>query len=443
MQQDVEYDEFCDPARPRTVFCDDILVAAKRIAGYVRYTPCTKANMSKELKMDLYLKQECTQHTGSFKERGVVNTLLSLSDEQKKIGVIAASTGNHAQAVTYHSTQLGIPSIVVMPITAPLTKLNRCQKFGAKTILNGNSIAEAKRHACILRQDNKMMYLNGYDHPNVIEGQGTVGLEILEQVPDVDAILVPCGGGSLLAGICVAVKHLKPDTQIYGIESNKTSSMIEALKKNERVYVNLETSIADGLSVNMVGVNSFHNVKDKVDKMVVVKEDWVARAVMHVVEKERFIIEGAAATGIAAIMAGLFPDLEGKKVVCLLSGGNIDTTTLARCLERGMALEGRLVKFKVTVTDRPGGMAEFCRMMGKIGVTIKDCIPERAWVKGDIFSCELKVIAETKGWDHTNQMIEHIKRHYTDYFFPEFGERRENRRAKGSCLARNPRCMEK
>ncbi|XP_022116547.1 L-threonine ammonia-lyase-like [Pieris rapae] len=445
MQDDVEFDEFCDPNNPRKIKYDDILAASKRIAGFVVKTSCTRALMSDRLGMEIYLKQEFMQYTGCFKERGVRNTLMLLNEEQKRAGVIAASTGNHGLSLAYHSTLMGIPCIIVMPIQAPITKISKCEKFGAKLLLHGNNIAEAKRFGMGIAKEKKMRYVNGYDHPNVIEGQGTIGIEIMEQVQGVDAVLVPVGGGSLACGIAVAVKHLKPDAEVYGICTEKACSMVEALKKNERVAITIDSTIADGLAVNMVGVNTFYNLKGLIDKMVVVKEDWVARAIMHVVEEERFVVEGGAAVTIASIMAGLFPNLKGKTVVCVLSGGNIDTTILARALERGMAAEGRLVKFKVTVTDRPGGMAELCGMMANLGVTLRDCIPERAWVKGDIFSCELKVIAETRGWDHTKELVEQVKKQFKNYFFPEMGDSQAKSPGarRGPCLAPNPVCMQK
>ncbi|XP_041969334.1 L-threonine ammonia-lyase-like [Aricia agestis] len=446
--KDVDFDPFCDPDNPRTIKYESILAASKRMEGYVLRTPCTRANMSEMLGMDVYLKQECMQITGSFKERGVVNTLLLLTEEQKNLGVITASMGNQGQAVSYHATQLGMPSIVVMPVFAPLTKVTKCTGYGAKTILHGNGMPDAKHHAMLIRSENGMLYINGYDHPNIIEGQGTVALEILEQVPDVDAILVPVGGGSLVAGVCVAVKHLKPDTEVYGIETDKTCSMTESLRRGERTKIEIDYSLADGLAVNLVGVNTFHNIKDKVNKMVAVKEDWVARAIMHIVEEERFVVEGAGAVPIAAIMAGLFPNLKGKKVVCVLTGGNVDTTTLARCLERGMAAEGRLVKFKVTVSDRPGGMAELCSLLSRVGVTLRDCIPERAWIHGDVFSVEMKVIAETKGSAHAKELVAQIKKNYKNCFFPDFDtdQKKASCRGatrKGPCLAPNPTCMRK
>ncbi|CAK1583730.1 unnamed protein product [Parnassius mnemosyne] len=441
---DVEFDPYCDPANPRKIKNDDILAASRRCVGCIVKTPCVRGHMSDRLGMELYFKQEFLQYTGSFKERGVCNALLLLSEEQKRNGVITASTGNHGMALSYHATRLGIPCMVVMPKLTPLTKVSKCGKFGIKPFLHGDNIADAKLYAMTLSKEKNMMYINGYDHPNVIEGQGVTGVEILEQIPDVDAIIIPVGGGSLIVGVGVFSKNLKPNVEIYGVETERTCSMVESLRKNERIYFPIDSTIADGLAVNRVGVNTFHNIKGLADKMVVVKEDWVARAVMHIVEEERFVVEGAGAVSVAAVIAGLFPNLKGKKVVCILTGGNIDTTILARALERGMAAEGRLVKFKVTVSDRPGGMAELCHFMSNCGVTLRDCIPERAWVKGDVYSCELKVIAETRGWDHTRELMDVIKKNYKEYFFQDFGVHPEKTTVRrGPCLAPNPICMQK
>ncbi|KAJ2953370.1 hypothetical protein O0L34_g960 [Tuta absoluta] len=445
-QADVQFDEFCDPNNPRRIRYDDILAASRRIIGAVIRTPCTRAHTSEKLGMEVYLKQEFLQYTGCFKERGCRNTLMLLNDEQRKYGVIAATTGNHGAGLGYHARQLNVPCVIVLPITAAMNKVAKCERVGAKVLQHGNNMADAKTHALTIAKEKRMTYINGYDHPNIIEGQGTVGIEIIEQVPTVDAILIPVGGGSLLAGVAIAIKHLKPDTEIYGIETDKTCSMVESLRKNERVFMEIEPgTIADSLAINMVGVNTFYNVKGLVDKMIVVKEDWVARAVMHIVEDERFIVEGGGSVAYAAILAGLFPNLKGKKVVCILSGGNIDATILARALERGMAAEGRLVKFKVTVHDRPGGLSDLCGLLAGMGVILRDCIPERAWVKGDVFSVTMKIIAETRGWDHTKELVEQIKKHYNEYYFPDMGDRADKSPAtrRGPCLAPNPVCMQK
>ncbi|GBP85808.1 hypothetical protein EVAR_65872_1 [Eumeta japonica] len=438
-----EYDPYCDPDNPIKVEYEEVLAASRRMAGAVVRTPCPLSHLSEKLNMDLYMKQEFLQYTGSFKERGVRNTMLLLDDLQRRKGVVAASTGNHAQAMSYHTTDMGIPCAVVMPETSPITKISKCERYGAKTILHGQTLAEAKRFAMSLANEKGMIYVNGYDHPHVVAGQGTAGIEIVQDVPDVDAVLIPIGGGSLVCGVAIAVKHLKPDAEIYGLGTEKCHSMMDAVKQKERIFLTIDCSLADGLAVNKVGVNTFFSIMcgGLVDKMVQVKEEWVARAIMHIVESERIVVEGSAAVGVAAIMAGLLPNLKGKKVVTILTGGNIDTTILSRALERGMAAEGRLVKFKVTVTDRPGGMAELCSRLADIGVCIKDCIPERAWVKADVFSVQMKVLCETKGWDHTNKLVDTIKRHYKEYTFTENIQDKSSKR--GPCLARNPVCMRK
>ncbi|XP_052756716.1 L-threonine ammonia-lyase-like, partial [Galleria mellonella] len=258
---------------------------------------------------------------------------------------------------------------------------------------------------------------NSSDHPNIIEGQGSIGIEIIEQVPAVDAIIVPCGGGSLLCGIAISIKHLKPDTEIYGVETDKNCSMVESLRKNERIKMNISSTIADEIAVPMVGVNTFYNIKGLVDKMIVVKEDWVARAIMHIVKEEKLVVEGAGSVTIAAIMAGLFPNLKGKKVVCVISGGNINTTILARALERGMAAEGRLVKFKVTVSDRPGANSQLLKLIANGGYNLVRQFRDNSWIEGDTYTIETKLVCETRNLKHALELKRIIERAYPGSVF--------------------------
>ncbi|KAH9639290.1 hypothetical protein HF086_014154 [Spodoptera exigua] len=457
--KDLEYDPNCDPDNPRKIKYEDILAAYQRMVGQVIRTQCPRAHMSKKLGVELYMKQEFLQYSGCFKERGIYNALVLLSDEQKKLGVITSSSGNSGIAMALNCSKLGIPCSVVMPFKASIFKRTLAERLGAKIILHGKDMADSKRHAMMLARERKLTYINCFDHPHIIEGDGTIGIEIIDQLPDVDAVLVPCGGGSLLTGVAIAVKHLKPDTEVYGVETDKSCSMMEALKKNERVFVPIDSTIADALAVNKVGVNTFFSLKGMVDKMVVVKEDWVARAIMHIVEEEKFAVEGGGAVGVAALMAGLFPNLRGKKVVTICTGGNMDTTTLGRALERGMAAEGRLLKFKVSVSDRPTGIADLCTMLAGIGASVRDCVPERACVKGDVtkiqasnISCITsrskplwKVIVETRGWDHTKELVDLIKKNFKEYLFAESTENPERTVSvkRGPCLAPNPVCMQK
>ncbi|XP_028176509.1 uncharacterized protein LOC114364523 isoform X1 [Ostrinia furnacalis] len=413
----VEFDPMCDKENPQRISFEDVSAAAFRIQSGIVKTPCVKSHMSSSFGMDVYLKNDFLQHTGSFKERGARNALLLLSKEVKERGVISASLGNHSQAISFHANQLDIPATVVMPNVAPIMKIQKCRSYGANVIIHGYDMKEAKYHAMTLAKEKDLTYINGYDHPHIMAGQGTVGLEIVSQVPGVDAVLVPVGGGGLLAGVATAIKHLKPHVLIYGVETEKCPSMKLAIKCEEPTSVDIRSTLADGLAVPTVGYNAYRTAKDLIDRMITVNEDWIARAILRLVEQEKYVVEGGGAVGVAAIMAGLVPELAGKKVVCILSGGNIDTTILGRCLERGLAAEQRLVKFKVTVSDRPGGIAELCKLIASIGVSIKDIMQERAWVYGDIFSVRVKVVCETRGPEHLEELREMIASSYREFYF--------------------------
>jgi len=241
-------------------------------------------------------------------------------------------------------------------------------------------------------------------------------LEIFEQVADADAVVVPVGGGGLIAGIATAIKALSPNTKIIGVESEKCPSFTKALEVGQPVPTRIEPTLADGLAVPMVGYNAFVTTVPLIDKMVVVKEEWIALAILRLVEQEKIVVEGAGAAGLAAILAGHLNEYANKKIVLLLCGGNIDTTTFGRCLERGLASEGRLLRFNVTVSDRPGGIAELCRLLALTGVSIKDIMHERAWLK-DIYSVEVKVVCETRDWEHSEELRKVLLSNYENVTF--------------------------
>merc|ERR1711936_904473 len=362
--------------------------------------------------MDIYLKKDYMQYTGSFKERGARYTLMMLEPEQKKNGVIAASAGNHALALAYHGGQLKIPVTVVMPVVAPIMKVENCKKYGANVIVHGKDIGESRERALEIGQEKGLMYINGFDHPNILAGQGTMGLEIIEQVPDVDAVVIPVGGGGLIAGCAVALKTMNPNIKIIGVEPERCPSFANALKAGTPVFTPTTASIADGLTVPTVGCNAVATALPLIDRMVQVSEEWVAIAILRCVEMEKAVVEGGGASGVAAVLAGLCPELKGKKVVIPLCGGNIDTTILGRCLDRGLAADGRLVKFSVTVSDRPGGIAELAKTLCQLGVSIKDMTQERAWIKNDIFSVEVMCVVETIDADHAARMITELKKRF-------------------------------
>ncbi|XP_022246887.1 uncharacterized protein LOC106463633 isoform X2 [Limulus polyphemus] len=406
------FDPECDPLKPVKVKFKDICSAAYIIKGGIIKTPCMKSNMSPTLQCNLYFKKDYLQYTGSFKERGARYMLMMLSQEQKKNGVITASAGNHALALSYHGQQLHVPVTVVMPIIAPIMKIKMCEQFGAKISIIGANISESKDHAMEMAKEKNFVYVNGYDHPHVIAGQGTMGLEIIDQVPDVDAVVVPVGGGGLIAGLALAIKNQKPSVKIIGVESERCSSFSAAMNAKHPVTVKAQSTLADGLAVPKIGVNAFHTAASLVDKVMVVK----------LIEMDKAVVEGAGACGLAALITGQLPELIGKTVVVPLCGGNIDTTVLGRCLERGLAVDGRLIKFTVTLSDRPGGIFELTRLISRIGVSIKDIMHERAWLTGDIFSVEVKVVAETRDREHACELEHILRSNYSDVSFVACGE---------------------
>jgi len=429
-EADVPTDPFCDANHPKTITFEDVSAASFRIASGIRKTPCSQSHLSKFFNMELYFKKEQMQYTGSFKERGARYTLLMLSKEQKAKGVIAASAGNHALAMAFHGQQLQIPVTLVMPITAPIMKVSGCRGFNAEVILKGNDISESREHALRLGRERGLMYVNGYDHPNILAGQGTMGLEIMEQVPDVEAVIIPAGGGGLIAGSALAIKSLNPNVLIYGAESTKCPSFSAALKAGQPVYTKAGSTLADGLAVPTIGYNAYATAAPLIDRMLVVDEDFIAIAILRLIEVEKSVVEGAGATGLAALVQGLCPELEGKKVVVALCGGNIDTTVLGRCLERGLAADDRLCRFVVHVTDRPGGIAELTKLMYDLGVSIKDIFHERAWIKSDIYAVAIKCVVETRDSAHAKQLKDTLFAKYESCFWGARSAPQDDRRSK-------------
>ncbi|KAL7077615.1 hypothetical protein ACQ4LE_003297 [Meloidogyne hapla] len=412
-------DPLCNPLKPIKIQFSDISSAAFNIRDGIVRTPTMRSkSFSSMFGVDLYLKREYLHVTGSFKERGARFALIRLSEEQKRIGVIAASAGNHALALAYHGQQLGIPVTVVMPKCAPLMKINSCDSFGAKVILHGLNIQDCKLRAYELAQENKQKYINGFDNPDVIAGQGTIGLEILEEVKDVDAILVPVGGGGLIAGIALAVKTLKPEVSIIGIESEICPSFANAFNGTKEPLFP-DQSLADGLSVPTVGNNALLIAQGLIDQMITVSEGSIALAILRLIEVEKSVVEGGGAVGLAAFISGKLDHLKGKRVVAILTGGNIDTTVLGRTIERGLAVDGRLIKFDVVVSDRPGGIAELTAEIAKIGASIKEIFHERAWLSANIHSVMVKIVCETRGEQHVKELIEHLNRKYKQINFPK------------------------
>ncbi|CAJ0591389.1 unnamed protein product [Cylicocyclus nassatus] len=386
-------DPCCDPHNPKTLTFQQISIAQHQL----------------KIRCQVYIKME---DTGSFKERGGRFALMNLTDEEKKNGVFAASAGNHAQALAIHGKRLGIKVTVVMPKHAPLMKINKCKELGANVIVEGKDLSVAKKLAMNLAQKEGGKYINGYDHIDVLAGAGTIAVEILEKVPDIDAILTPCGGGGLLAGCCVAAQALSPKAKIIGLVPENCVSMIKSLEAGKVTTVKTNPTLADGLAVPTVGYNSFHNIKDLVHKVIAVKETDIAVGILRLLETEKVVTEGAGAIGVSALLAGCLPELAGKKVACILSGGNIDSTMIGRCIEKGLAVDNRLIRVEALISDRPGAVAELAKIVADTGSKIKAMAMERAFHHSEAFNTQCRVIAETRGIHHALELNNTLKKRY-------------------------------
>jgi threonine dehydratase len=388
----------------------DIQAARARIAGAVAVSPCPESIPLSEITgMRVFCKLENLQRTGSFKERGARNALLLLDKEQKSRGVIAASAGNHALGLAYHGRLLNIPVTVIMPRFAPLAKSNSCQQLSANVVLHGASFAEARDKARELATEHGFAYIHGYDDPAIIAGQGTMGLEIVEQVPDIEAIVIPVGGAGLLAGMSLAIKTLRPEVEIYGVEPENAAKFAATEAHGSPVEIHCRTTLADGLAVPDIGVNAFPIARKHINGLVTVNEDEIALAILRIVELEKAIVEGAGAAGLAACLAGKLPKLQGKRVVLPFCGGNIDPAILSRVIEKGLVADGRVCRFSAVISDRPGGLAGLTKLLADTGASIKEIVHERAFTGGDIFEVSVLCTIETRNRAHLEEIFARLE----------------------------------
>jgi threonine dehydratase len=361
--------------------------------------------------MDIYCKLDNLQRTGSFKERGARNSLSQLSAEQKKRGVIAASAGNHAQALAYQGKLLGVPATVVMPKYAPLIKVSNCQKLGADVVLCGMDFGEAKTRAHEIAAERGLAYIDGYDDPAIIAGQGTMALEILEQVPELDGIIVPVGGAGLLAGVALAIKTKRPSAKIVAVEAENVASFSAAMEAGKPTQIALHPTLADGLAIPQVGANGFEIARSRVNETVIVTEEEIALSILRIVELEKGVVEGAAATPLAACLSGKLRDLTGKRVVLLLCGGNIDPNVLSRVIERGLVADGRLCRFTAVISDRPGGLADLAAEIAATGASVKQVVHDRAFAGSDVSAVHVLCTVETRNHKHLAELRENLRAH--------------------------------
>ena len=401
-------------SRTLPVLFEDIARAATRIRGGVNRTNVTYSHwLSQICGCEVWLKHEQTMFTGSFKERGARNALMCLTDSEKANGVVAASAGNHALALSWHGKQLGIPVCVLMPVVAPLAKREKCRAFDANIVVHGANIGEAKLKAETDPTFSKMTYVNGYDDPPIIAGAGTLGLELVDQIDDFDYVMVPTGGAGLLAGVSLAVKTLRPKATVVGVEPVACASFTEALSNGGPVEAKTTSTLADGLAVPKVGGNAFLVAKEYHDDICLVEEREVAIAVLRLLEHEKIIVEGGGATGLAPILPGgqYHERVKGKKVVVPLCGGNIDSTTLGRVMDRGLAADNRLVRFVAEVSDRSGGLHGLTTILRETGASVKDLFHERTWLNSAVDRVQIKIIIETTGPDHSEDVKKALINH--------------------------------
>jgi len=383
----------------------DIERARARIKDDIYTSPCAHSEtFSKLTGNKVYFKLENLQMTGSFKERGALNRILTLTDEEKAHGVIAASAGNHAQGVAYHATRKGVRSTIVMPAAAPLIKVTRTREYGAQVVLHGASYDEAFEEAWRRRELEGLTFIHAFDDDAVMAGQGTIGLELLEQNPYLEAVIVPIGGGGLISGIAVAMKEINPRVRIIGVQTARLPSMKRALDEHAPVVLPAAVTIADGIAVRKAGARTLPVVSQYVDDIVTVDEEEIANAILLLLEREKTVAEGAGAAALAALVQGR-ANLAGKKVAVVIGGGNIDVNMLSRIIERGLVKDGRLVRFRVRIPDHPGGLHKLTGEIASVRANIQEVIHNRAFSRVDLGETAVDITLETRGAEHIDELM--------------------------------------
>ncbi|MES1172167.1 MAG: threonine ammonia-lyase [Bacteroidota bacterium] len=387
----------------------DVEAARDRIAGRVSTSPCAFSRLLSEATgFNVYFKLENLQLTGSFKERGACNRLLQLDARERSRGIVAASAGNHAQGVAYHARVLGIPARIVMPRSSPLVKVAQTRALGATVDLIGGGYDEAFDVARQTATEKDLVLIHGFDDAAVIAGQGTVGLEILDQVPAVDAILVAIGGGGLCAGVATAVKGRRPGVAVWGVQTEAMPAMRAALQQGEPVRIDTVRTIADGIAVGRVGALPFQSIRQHVDGVVTVDEEEIAEAILVLLEKEKVIAEGAGAAPLAALLHRDIP-LAGKTVVVIIGGGNIDVNVLSRIIDRGLAKSGRIMRARVMIPDQPGALARILAVFAENDANILEVEHDRAATRLEFGQAWVEIVAETRGFDHVTAIGDAVR----------------------------------
>jgi len=383
----------------------DIQAALGRIRESIRISPCAGSESFSQLTGNsIFLKLDNQQRTGAFKERGALNKLLSLSKQERDRGVIAASAGNHAQGVAYHAGLQGVKARIVMPLPTPLTKVSATRAYGADVVLHGANYDEAYEKAVEQCGQERLTLIHAFDDDAVIAGQGTLGLEILQQHPDIEAIVVPIGGGGLIGGIACAAKETNSAVHIYGVQPSRIPSMKAAVAQGKPVTLDSAKTIADGIAVRRAGERTLPLVQKYVDEIVTVEEEEIANAILLLLEREKTLAEGAGAAAMAAVLNRKL-SLAGKRVAVLVCGGNIDVTLLARIIERGLVKDGRLVRLRVHLPDYPGALYRLTGILADHRANIVETAYDRAYHGVNLGDTAIDITMETRGPDHIAELL--------------------------------------
>ncbi len=381
---------------------DKVFHASVVLKDIIRPTPLAKAyGIAPEC--DLYLKPENLQNTGSFKLRGSGYMISQLSDGEKANGVIACSAGNHAQGVALAASKCGISSLICLPDTAPISKIEATKRYGAQVCLVEGCYDDAYNRALELKEEKGYTFVHPFDDENVIAGQGTIGLEIINDMDDLDAVIVPIGGGGLISGIAYAIKSIRPSIKVYGVQAAGAPSMFNSVRGGKIECLDGVSTIADGIAVKKPGEHTFDLVSKYVDDIALVTEDEICAAILALVEKQKMIAEGAGAVSVAAAMFNKFP-IQGKKVVSVISGGNIDVTSLSRVIERGLMKSGRISSLLIELADKPGQLKDVSRIIADCGGNVTGVHYERGATKS-VNGCYLRIVMETRNYDHVEEII--------------------------------------
>jgi threonine dehydratase len=384
----------------------DVLAARERIRERVVLTPCTPSEAFGEMfGGKAFFKFENLQRTGSFKERGALNSMLALTEDERRTGVIAASAGNHAQGVAFHARRLGIPATIVMPERTPLIKVSNTARYGARVVMHGTVYDEAMAEAMRIRETEGQALIHPFDMEPVIAGQGTIGLELLEQCPEMDVVIVPVGGGGLIGGIALAIKEVRPEVRVVGVESSALPAALRAREAGGLTTIEPAETIADGIAVRRIGEHTHGLLEKYVDELVAVDEEEIASAVLLLLEREKTVAEPAAAVTVAAAVYGHLGGLVGKNVVMLLSGGNVDVTLLSRIIDRGLVKDGRMTHLNVRVKDRPGALAALTAGLAEGGANVVSLEHSRRGGEVWLTEAEIALTLETRGRDHVEEIV--------------------------------------